>query len=297
LQELSEIGFGLESLDMDQQPVEEGHTVNETDSSAKDKKLHWRHVFDWGFWTSSPLATIAAFFIGGILLSAITNFPGGSPKQLWYFAAGLWLLLGVIIFWVFSGVIARMEGRELLTAREIEEREQMYKDGIQSQLDKLGLSVADTQRRMAEQQRRRRLTDAQKSAIKQAIAPYSGQKIKILYPMNDGEASQYAQDFAAVFRDAGWQCDDIRGWFFATEFDNVVVAASNKLPAPVKPPKAIFPLVKVLMELGLTKNRGIDPLRMVNQSNDVEEDELLLRVEEKLPPDEPRAGSQPNEGT
>jgi hypothetical protein len=34
---------------------------------------------------------------------------------------------------------------------------------------------------------------------------------------------------------------------------------------------------------------------MVNQSNDVEEDELLLRVEEKL--DEPRAGSQPNEGT
>jgi hypothetical protein len=158
-----------------------------------------------------------------------------------------------------------------------------------SQLNAVEKSAADTARRIAEQQRRRRLTEPQKAEIKEAIAPYAGQKIKILYPMNDGEASQYAQDFAAVFRDAGWKCDDIRGWFFATEFDNVLVAASNKLPAPVRPPKATSSLVSVLMKLGLTKNRGMDPLRMVNQSNDIAEDELLLRVEAKMPPEEPAA--------
>jgi hypothetical protein len=279
---------------MDQQPIEESHSDDETDNSAKGKSIQWRHIFDWGFWTSHPLATIGFFFLGSILLSAITNFPGGSPKQLWYIAGGVWLVLGIVIFWVTSGVIARMEGRELLTAREIEERDQKYKDGIQSQLDKLGLSVSDTHRRLAEQQRRRRLTDAQRTAIKQAIAEFAGQKIKIFYPMNDAEASQYAGEFAEVFSQAGWECDGIRGGFFAADFDNVIAVASKSLvkeKGEVIPPKSLYPLVKVLMELGLSDNAGRNPLMQINLIDAVEESELGFRVGPKLPPREPTTDS------
>jgi len=274
---------------MDQQSVEPSHTQDGAGNEAEKKTVHWRHVFDWGFWSDHPLAVIA-LFIGGIFLASITSFPGGNPKQLWYFAFGLWVVLGAIIWWVFGGIIARMQGRELLTNQEIQEREETYRTGIQSQLDSLDDRVGETQRRVAEQQRRRRLTASQKEAIKSALAPYSGQKILVFYPLGDAEASQYAWDFGAVFREAGLHCppEDIRGTFFPADFENVIAAASKPHADTAKekfvPPDVLAPLVKVLMDLGLSDNRGLDPKKEVNLLEDVKAGEVGLRVGTKLPP-------------
>ena len=62
---------------MNQKPVQAGDSDDKANDTANKKAIKWRHVFDWGFWNESPLASIVVFFIGGILLSSITNFPAG----------------------------------------------------------------------------------------------------------------------------------------------------------------------------------------------------------------------------
>jgi hypothetical protein len=272
---------------MDQQPVEKGHPSSEPDDNAKGKKIEWSHIFDYGFWTGHPLAFFG-LFLGGILLASITSFPGGNPKSLWYFAIGLWILVGIFIGWIFSGIIARMEGRELLTNHEIEEREKEYKAAIQLQLNALGTSVLETQKRVAERDRPRQLTASQNAAIKEACAPYAGEKIWIWYSTGDVEGSKYAKQFAQVFREAGLECMPLKNTFLPSDFENTLVVASNEL-AKVEiekrtPPAFYRALAIVLTNLGLSDNRGVDLLAGVNVSPSVTDGEVGIFVGPKPTP-------------
>ncbi len=50
----------------------------------------------------------------------------------------------------------------------------------------------------------RRLTEAQRNDLVQALSAHRGQKVLILFAVGDFEARQYAQDFDSMFRQAGW---------------------------------------------------------------------------------------------
>lgn len=124
----------------------------------------------------------------------------------------------------------------------------------------------------------------EKTAIKVAAAPFAGQTVKIFYPMNDAEASQYAGDFATVLIDAGWKCE-VRGWFYPYEGENVTVAMCKPKDGDASgavPPKALRPLVKALMGLGISKNRGLDPETQANTLDDIEPGEIGMRVAAKM---------------
>jgi len=171
----------------------------------------------------------------------------------------------------------------------------------EGQLADLKASVRDTQQALADQQRQRHLTPEQSKAIKEAIAPYAGQTVSVCYPVGDAEASRYAREFERVFQDAGWVCGKFKGYYFAADFENVITAISKDRDPTINPkPKALYPLTKVLMELGLSDNRGLDPLEKANLVGGITVDEISLRVGVKTIPSHeaaihdppPPAGSQ-----
>jgi hypothetical protein len=247
-------------LDVDQQPVERTNTSEESQNESNGKKIKWGHVFDWGFWTGHSLA-VFAMFLGGIFLAAITNFPGGNPKTLWWFALGVWILSGAFIWWITAGIVARMEGRDLLTSKEIEERESAYKEKIQSRLDTLETGIGKAQSRIEEIQPRT-LSQEARQAITDAISAYPGQLVVIQCHHWNFEAMRYAQEFADLFNAAGWQCGPIENIIVSFDFYNLQlgVGESSKEAEAVKPPHTVpdgfMPLYKVLVRLGLIDDNG-----------------------------------------
>jgi hypothetical protein len=208
-------------------------------------------------------------------LAPITSFPGGNPRTLWYVALGLWIVLGTIIWWIFSGIIARMEGRELLTSQEIEERESAHRDKVQSRLEALEVGVGDTKRTLAERGPRS-LTPSQKNAITKVAAKFPAQEAFVHAMMNDPEAARYAQDFVSAFRDAGWKSQAVHMWV-GLDFYNTEVAINQS--APEEAMQAAVALKKTLIELGLSADDGSpQPATKVPQGNIEGEKAINLRV-------------------
>lgn len=239
---------------MDQQPIEGGHAGNESDDNADNKSLKWRYVFDWGFWSGHPLA-IFTIAIGGLLLAPITSFPGGKPQSLWFVAAGILLILGSTLWWVFSGIIARLEGRELLTKQEIADRDQKYKDGIQSQLNVLKGDIGTAQNQLTEL-KPRRLTAAQKKAITEKMSKFSGQGTSVLCALADSESITYGTDFATALVDAGWKFQGYIGSTAPSRMDSVGVAVHPETEKERTMP-IVAELLKALAELGLTNTSDV----------------------------------------
>jgi hypothetical protein len=207
----------------------------------------------------------------------------------------LGVIIGIgapIVSWrrtVVAQRIAELKSTEATVAAE-EKADAKHKE-VLGKNEQLQESLTEARAQIAEMQRQRRLTPEQKRAIKEAIAPFAGQKVVVEYPMNDAEASQYAGDFAAAFREAGWDCKGVQGGFFPYDFANTVPVASKKEPQDSKggmiPPKAFYPLVRVLMDLKLSDNRGMDPAKQANQIDGIAPGEIGLRVSAKMPPGDP----------
>jgi hypothetical protein len=233
---------------MEQPVAHKGHPDNKANNKADQKKNAWGRMLalDWRLWTDHPVS-LFALFIGGILLAPVTTFPGGNPKQLWYVAGGLWIILGAIIWFAFANWIGWLEGKELLTTRESERRENEYRESIQERLSALETGMAENKVRS--------LSPSQRQAIKEAIAPHAGQKVRVLSLLYDTEATRYAQDFVSVFNEAGWECGPIENSLINPEIYNVRVYV--KETARENAPPAAFVLQAFLIELGLTKDDGL----------------------------------------
>ena len=231
---------------MNQQPIQSGHAENEADYKAENNRIGWSHVFDWGFWVQHPLATLT-FFSGGLLLSPITDFPGGNPKQLWYVALGLWIMLAVIIGWIFSGIIARMEGRELLTSSEISQRDQQFKDRLQERLGSIENDLSKTQRQLDAQQRRQ-ISSSEKETINATLAEFKGQKFRVYVARFDPEASQYANLWTIALEKAGWEYAGTQNAIIDDRYGTVSLAISSKSEPPNVPApcKQMFEMLKGL---------------------------------------------------
>lgn len=269
---------------MDQQSVKASHPGNESNDEAQEKTVSWSHVFDWGFWSTHPVAIIS-LSIGGLLLAPITNFPGGNPKTLWFVAAGFWVILGMIILWVFSGIIARMEGRELLTTSEVAAREKAYRDGIQSQFDSLKSVIGDT-RQQIEAQKPRRLTAHQKQVLKERLSPFAGQSATILCALGDSEAMTFAADIASVLNSAGWKTSGFTGSTAPPEVNSVGVAM-NPEPNKEKIAAPMLALAQALGELELTKTPNV-----YGNTTAVGKEDVGLTIAGKPVPEPAQAGSK-----
>lgn len=233
---------------MDEQAAEGSHPADKPDNQAEQKRLRWRYVFDWGFWVAHPMATVT-FFLGGLFLSPLFTFPGGNPRHLWYVAIGAWIMLAVVIGWVTASVVARLEGRELLTQQEIQDREQTYRSGIDKRLQSLEVGVHDAQSQITEL-RPRRLTASQRAAIRSAITPFKDQQVWAMCMINDSEAGGFAGDFSAVFRDAGWKFLGTKG--FHAPSDSVSVVVSDQIPPGIdNAPPAAVAILRVLLSEGI----------------------------------------------
>lgn len=245
---------------MTQEYVEGEKAKHETSEKAENRNVQWCHVFDPGFWRNSTIA-IFALFVGAILLSPLTSFPGGTPKHLWYVAAGLCVLFCTAVFWITSGIVARIEGRELLTEQEVEEREQKYRKGIQDRLNELETTVSDAKSQIAGM-RARTLSDGERQAIKEAIAPFAGNKLVINCHLWNFEGMRYAQEFLELFKEAGWDCEPIQNIIVPFDFDNARLGIGTGEEEPTEvhkrgiAPDAFFPLYKTLERLGIIESNG-----------------------------------------
>jgi hypothetical protein len=109
----------------------------------------------------------------------------------------------------------------------------------------------------------RHLTESQRSAISNAIAPFSGKAIDIVIPMGDNEAKSFAAEFVAVFRKAGWDAGQNDGinqavWTGPPTIGVQVTLNQNEASANRLPPGA-EPLIRALIAVGLTEGGYVNP--------------------------------------
>ncbi len=77
-----------------------------------------------------------------------------------------------------------------------------------AQLDRETARLTAENLRLQSQLMWRALSHRQTSTIRAAVAPFQGQHVQIVSVMGDADGKQYGQQFAQIFRDAGWQCSD-----------------------------------------------------------------------------------------
>src|ERR1700730_263389 len=111
---------------------------------------------------------------------------------------------------------------------------------------------------------RRALTPEQRDTLIGGLSPFRGQKIAVVCVLGDGEAKRFAEDFVAVFLNAGW---DFRAPPGAKP--GVDQAAYDRDPIGIEPtinqseaeagtiPAGFVALAKTLYELHLIKERKV----------------------------------------
>ena len=77
-----------------------------------------------------------------------------------------------------------------------------------AQLDRETARLTAENLRLQSQLMWRTLSHREASTIRAAVAPFQGQQVQIVSVMGDADGKQYGQQFAQIFRDAGWQCSD-----------------------------------------------------------------------------------------
>lgn len=110
----------------------------------------------------------------------------------------------------------------------------------------------------------RHLSPAQRQALLQAIQPFAGQKVSVHVMQGDLEAQTFAGDFVSLFRTAGWTGDVSAGdginfGMGGPVIRGIEVSVSAQDADAGKVPSAFEPLVRTLMQLGLTSGRYKNP--------------------------------------
>jgi len=122
----------------------------------------------------------------------------------------------------------------------------------------------------------RHLSDEEKRTLIDALSPFRGYKVKIFCITGDAEGKAYAEDFANVFAQAGW---DYGGGVNESRFDKDPVGIELTLNAAQvaagKIPRAAETLGRTLSALGLAVGGFRSP--------DVPPDTIEIRIGKKPP--------------
>jgi hypothetical protein len=115
------------------------------------------------------------------------------------------------------------------------------------------------QRDLEEAQRQQaslRLTTIGQQALLDAVSPFPGQQIEIVSIFGDPEGQQFANDFASIAQQAGWNATTINEAALATNPSGIEVLYREP-PAGEVPPPALAALVDVLVDLRILPARSV----------------------------------------
>src|SRR5437868_7657707 len=119
--------------------------------------------------------------------------------------------------------------------------------------------IAALQRELEEAQRQQaslRLTTIGQQTLLDAVSPFPGQQIEIVSILGDLEGQQFANDFASVAQQAGWNATRINEAALATNPSDIEVLYREP-PVGEVPPPALAALVDVLMDLHILPARSV----------------------------------------
>ena len=103
----------------------------------------------------------------------------------------------------------------------------------------------------------RHLTPDQKAFLIQALKPFAGEKIEIMTPAGDNEASDYALEFEAVFKAAGWDTSARSQGMFTNPVRGVIPMISDKDKGA--PSAAAIRVAEAVHSLGLSSDAVASP--------------------------------------
>src|ERR1044071_832494 len=119
--------------------------------------------------------------------------------------------------------------------------------------------IAALQRELEEARRQEaslRLTSIGQQALLDALSPFAGQQIEIVSTPGDLQAQQFANDFASVAREAGWNATSISEAALTTNHSGIDVLYKEP-PRDEVPPPALAALVDVLVDLRILPARSV----------------------------------------
>ena len=119
--------------------------------------------------------------------------------------------------------------------------------------------IAALQRDLEEAQRQQaslRLTTIGQQALLDAVSPFPAQQIEIVSILGDLEGQQFANDFASVAQQAGWNATRINEPAVATNPSGIEVLYREP-PVGEVPPPALAALVDVLLDLRILPARSV----------------------------------------
>ena len=170
--------------------------------------------------------------------------------------------------------------------------------------DQEGLAVTERhhneivvlQRDLEEAQRQQaslRLTTIGQQALLDAVSPFPGQQIEIVSILGDLEGQQFANDFASVAQQAGWNATSINEAALATNPSGIEVLYREP-PVGEVPPPALAALVDVLVDLRILPARSVticeevasEVIRLVVGTRPATA-ELHSSISQKRPPSRP----------
>lgn len=166
--------------------------------------------------------------------------------------------------------------KDVLTAQAATATENAQRAEVTTLQEKLAATAREAHRRIEElraQQAPRRLSEDQKRALVRSLSRFHGQRIAITCVMGDGEAKQFAEDFAEVFRAAGWSGADGVNQSVYTRDPIGLGVGLNPTSAQDhgKPKAAASALLAALVETGILTQRegfvnpqiGVDSIALV----------------------------------
>ena len=119
--------------------------------------------------------------------------------------------------------------------------------------------IAALQREFKEAQRQEaslRLTTIGQQALLDAVSPFPGQQIEIVSMLGDPAGQQFANDFASVAQQAGWNAIRINESGLAANPSGIEVLYREP-PVDEVPPPALAALVDVLVDLRILPARSV----------------------------------------
>ena len=157
--------------------------------------------------------------------------------------------------------------------------------------DRYRSEIAELERRLEEtppKQPSRQLTTADQQTLIAALSPFPGQQIDITSISGDPEGQQFANDFASVAQQAGWQASGVTETAITTNPIGVEVLYREPPPDEVPPP-ALTALVDTLVRLNIL------PARSVTICEDVASEVIRLVVGAKPATSELHSSLSPQE--
>ena len=99
----------------------------------------------------------------------------------------------------------------------------------------------------------RQLSPAQEHALKQALSPFRGQKIRVVCGVNDDEGCRFAEAFKAVFVASGWSCDGVKEAAYTRSQPVGIEVTVNQAEGQAgRIPRPADRLIKALIVLGIS---------------------------------------------